>query len=568
MNNVSFSVLRRVDYDALYDGFQWCLPERFNIGVAVADRWAEREPGRTALLDFGAAIEGDAKEPRALSFGELSSRSNQLANGLTALGVKPGDRVALLLPQSFETVIAHCAVYKLGAIAVPLALLFGVEALEFRLNFAGACVLFTNARGLETIAPVRDKVAGLKHIVLVDGAVAERNVHHAAEEPGKPMAFETLLGGGSRDFTPVDSGPDDPALMIFTSGTTGPPKGALHGHRVLLGHMPGFEMAYEFPPRGDDILWTPADWAWAGGLLNALLPALSLGIPVAFGAFQRFDPQRAYRLMEAAKVTLAFLPPTAIRMMKAAGNLASAHELRLRAVLSAGEQLGRETYEWAEREFGFKVNEFYGQTECNLVLGSCAAIGISRAGAIGRQVPGHRVAVIDEAGAEVASGQVGQIAVRSPDPVMFLGYWNDEAATAKKFAGDWMITGDQGVVDADGYVHFFGRDDDVITSAGYRIGPGEIEDCLAGHPAVALAAAVGKPDPVRAEIVKAYVLLREGFAGSAALADDIKAFVRARLSAHEYPREVEFVDAVPLTTTGKVIRRIFRDRARAEAEQI
>ena len=252
-------------------------------------------------------------------------------------------------------------------------------------------------------------------------------------------------------------------------------------------------------------------------------------------------------------------------MLKNANLDPARYDLKLRAVMSAGEQLGKETYEWAEQAFGLTVNEFYGQTECNLVLGSCAGIGASRAGATGYPVPGHRVAIIDEQGKEVAPGTVGQIAVRRPDPVMFLGYWKDDAATAKKFVGDWMMTGDQGHVDEDGYFHFFGRDDDVITSAGYRIGPGEIEDCLAGHPAVALAAAVGKPDPVRTEIVKAYVVLRDGIAGDEALADDIKLWVRERLSAHEYPREVEFVDEIPLTTSGKVIRRLFRERARREA---
>lgn len=533
---------RRDNFETLTRDFRWYIPARFNIGVAVADRWAADDPDRVALYDHGAGT--------TLTFGALSRQSNAVANGLRGLGVVAGDRVALLVPQSFETVIAHVAVYKLGAIAVPLALLFGQEALEYRLRAAGVKIVITTAAGAETISPLRDRLPELTRIVVIDG-------------PGE-IGFADLVAGNSPVFAPVDSGPDDPALMIFTSGTTGPPKGALHGHRVLLGHLPGFEMAYEFPPRVDDVMWTPADWAWAGGLLNALLPALYLGVPVVFGRFERFNPQAAMRLMEERNVTLAFLPPTALRMMKNAD--VSAGALKLRAVLSAGEQLGRETYQWAQQAFGLTVNEFYGQTECNLVLGSCAALGVSRPGAIGKVVPGHEVAVIDDHGQAVAAGQVGQIAVRAPDPVMFLGYWQDEKATAGKFAGGWMRTGDQGVVDADGYVHFFGRDDDVITSAGYRIGPGEIEDCLTGHPAVALAAAVGKPDPVRTEIVKAYVVLRDGFAGDAALAEDIKRWVRQRLSAHEYPREVEFVDAVPLTTSGKVIRRLFRDKARQEAE--
>jgi acetyl-CoA synthetase len=435
-----------------------------------------------------------------------------------------------------------------------LALLFGVEALEYRLKACGAKAVITNARGAATIAQIRERLPDLAHMIITE----------KADVGGPALPFDRLLADAD-EFRAVETGRDDPALMIFTSGTTGPPKGALHGHRVLPGHLPGFEMAFHFPPQPDDVMWTPADWAWAGGLLNAMLPSLFLGIPVVAGRFARFSPETALRLMEEKRVTLAFLPPTALRMMKSSGQSASDRTLHLRAIMSAGEQLGRETYEWAEAEFGLTVNEFYGQTECNLVIGSCAGLGASRAGATGRMVPGHRVEIIDGDGNVLPQGEIGQIAVAHPDPVMFLGYWQDEAATAKKFKGDWMLTGDQGHVDEDGFIHFFGRDDDVITSAGYRIGPGEIEDCLIGHPDVAFAAAVGKPDPVRTEIVKAYIVPKQGVAPSDELARQIQLWVRSRLSAHEYPREIEFVDDVPLTTTGKVIRRIFREQARQEA---
>jgi acetyl-CoA synthetase len=334
----------------------------------------------------------------------------------------------------------------------------------------------------------------------------------------------------------------------------------------LLGHLPGMQMAHEFMPRPGDRFWTPADWAWAGGLLNALLPALYFGIPVVSSRSEKFDPVAACALMRESGVRNAFIPPTALRMMKSRPDIGRIFPKGLRTVASAGEALGRETYEWARMELGLTVNEIYGQTECNLVLGSCAAIGVSRAGSTGKPVPGHEVALIDGDGHPVPTGEPGQIAVRRPDPVIFLEYWNNPEATAKKFIGDWMTTGDQGIADADGYIHFFGRDDDVITSAGYRIGPGEIEDCLTGHDAVALVAAVGKPDALRTEIVKAYIVLKDGVAPSEILGDEIRSWVRERLSAHEYPREVEFVDSMPLTTTGKVIRRIFRDRARREAE--
>ena len=540
---------RRDDYASLYRDFRWIIPERFNIGVAVADRWASEDPERTALFDYRA--DG---APERLSYLELARQSNAFANALRARGIRRGDRVALLLPQSFETVVAHLAIYKLGAIAVPLALLFGVEALEYRLQTAGVKLVVTNSTGAAKLSHIGGRLPDLDGIVTVAG--------------GGQDDFARMVAGHSVDLSAEDTGPDDPALMIFTSGTTGPPKGALLPHRVLLGHLPGVRMAYEFLPQAGDLMWTPADWAWAGGLLNALLPALYLGVPVVAARFEKFDPETALLLVKKMRVKNAFIPPTALRMLKSVPDIGRRFRLELRSVCSAGESLGRETYEWARAALGVTPNEFYGQSECNLVLGSCASIGVSRAGTIGKAVPGHRVAIIDADGRRMKPGEVGQIAVARPDPVMFLGYWRNPEETAKKFIGDWMTTGDQGVEDEEGYVQFFGRDDDVITSAGFRIGPAEIEDCLTGHPAVALAAAVGKPDVLRTEIVKAYVVLKDGVPASPELAAEIGLWVRERLSAHEYPREVEFVDSMPLTTSGKVIRRIFRDRAKREATPV
>jgi|SRR5690606_36235340 acetyl-CoA synthetase len=541
---------RRDGYEALYRDFSWEIPERFNIGTAVADVWAAREPGRVALLVY----RGEG-EPETLTYGGLARASNALAAALRRQGVRRGDRVALLLPQGFATAISHVAIYKLGAIAVPLALLFGAEALEYRLLTAGVSAIVTNAAGLARLRGIAAPLPDLATIVSTDGADAGA------------LDFDRLIADGSDDFEAEDTGPDDPALMIFTSGTTGPPKGALHGHRVLLGHLPGVQMPHEFLPQPGDRLWTPADWAWAGGLLNVLLPGLYFGVPVVASPTEKFDPEAALALMERAGVRNTFIPPTALRMLRSVTGISKRFRLNLRTLGSGGESLGRETYEWGLAELGLAINEFYGQTECNLVLSSCGALGVSRAGAIGKPVPGHKVAVISEDGRPVAPGETGQIAIARPDPVMFLEYWRNPEATANKFVGDWMLTGDQGSVDTDGYFSFFGRDDDVITSAGYRIGPGEIEDCLTGHPAVALAAAVGKPDPIRTEIVKAYVVLREGVSPSDQLAAEIRDWVRTRLSAHEYPREVEFVDSMPLTTTGKVIRRVFRERAREEASR-
>ena len=331
---------------------------------------------------------------------------------------------------------------------------------------------------------------------------------------GGAADFHKLLADHSAAFVAEATGPDDPAMMIFTSGTTGPPKGALHGHRVLLGHLPGVQMPHEFLPQSGDLLWTPADWAWAGGLLNVLLPGLYLGVPVVSARFEKFDPETALVLVEKMRVRNAFIPPTALRMLKTVPDISRRFRLG-----SAHGRVGRRVARTRNLSNGPARNSASPSTSSTARRNATScwhparAIGVSRAGAIGRPVPGHNVAIIDGEGRRVKRGEAGQIAVSRPDPVMFLEYWQNPEATAKKFIGDWMTTGDQGVEDEDGYVHFFGRDDDVITSAGFRIGPGEIEDCLTGHPAVALAAAVGKPDPLRTEIVKAYVVLKDGYRG-------------------------------------------------------
>lgn len=525
------------DYDELYKKFRWNIPAQYNIGVDCCDRWAAQEPDRLAILH----IHGNGREDK-ISYGWLRDTSNRLANVLRAQGVKRGDRVAIFLPQAPEVAAAHFAIYKLAAVALPIAILFGPDALSYRLQNSGAKALLTNAQGMAKLEQVRDQAPELKAVITIEN-------------------LDVLLSKASSDFTPEETTPDDPAMMIYTSGTTGQPKGALHGHRVLLGHLPGAELPhYPFPSKGDRF-WTPADWAWAGGLLDVLLPSLLHGIPVVARRFDKFDPDEAFALMASANIRNTFIPPTALRMMRAVPSPRGRFDIKLRSMGSGGESLGVEALDWGREAFGLTINEFYGQTECNLVLGSCEALGALKPGAIGKAVPGHKVAVVDADGQPVRPGTIGQIAVMRPDPVMFIEYWGKPDATRSKFIGDWMTTGDQGVADEQGYISFVGRDDDVITSAGFRIGPGEIEDCLICHPAVALAAAVGKPDKVRTEIVKAFVVLKPGHQPTEALAAEIQGFVKTRLSAHEYPREVAFLEQLPMTTTGKVIRRLLREQA-------
>ena len=529
------------EYGALYRSFRWQIPAFYNIGVDVCDRWAGIDPARTAIFNLRA--DGTVEE---VSYSALREASNRLANALAARGIAKGDRVAILLPQGPAVAVSHIAIYKLGAIALPLAMLFGLEAISYRLKDSGARTLITNAQGLAKLPAIRDTAPALEFVWSVDGPA------DGAED------FNAMLARAASEFTPVATAADDPALMVYTSGTTGPPKGALHAHRVLLGHLPGIEVPHEFLPQPGDRFWTPADWAWAGGLLDALLPSLHYGVPVVAQKLEKFDPEGAFALMARMHVRNAFIPPTALRMLRSAPRPKA--KIELRSVGSGGEALGAETYEWGKATLGITINEFYGQTECNLVVASCAAIGISLPGAMGKPVPGHNVAVIRPDGSRCSPGELGQIAIKRPDPVMFLQYWDKPDATREKFIGDWMTTGDQGITDADGYFQFVGRDDDVITSSGYRIGPTEIEDCLIRHPAVALAAVIGKPDPLRTEIVKAFIVLKSGHAPSDALAADIRGFVKTRLSAHEYPREVAFIDEMPMTTTGKVIRRLLRQR--------
>ncbi|MEP3278427.1 MAG: acyl-CoA synthetase [Stappiaceae bacterium] len=534
-------------YEELIAQFEWNIPEYFNIGVDVCDKWANSDPDRLAIEYID-----EENGKHSLSFGDLKNQSNQIANLLSAHGAERGDRIGILLPQTPETAYAHIAIHKLGGISIPLFALFQEEALAYRLKDSGAKMLITDRSGAAKIAQIRSELPELTHVFSIDGA--DDQAHD----------FHDLRQSQSEVFEPVQTKADDPALIIYTSGTTGQPKGALHAHRVLLGHLPGVEMSHDLFPKDGDRIWTPADWAWIGGLLDVLMPALHHGIPVVACHFRKFTGEAAFAFLAEHNIRNAFFPPTALKMMRQVEDPQTRWSYNLRSIASGGETLGTELIEWGQRVFGLTINEFYGQTECNMIVSSCSRIMDARPGIMGRPVPGHAVAIVDDTGAPTPTGTLGNIGVRKSDPIMFLNYWRNADATENKFAGDWLLTGDTGIMDSDGWIQFVGRDDDVITSSGYRIGPGEIEDCLLRHAAIAMAGVVGKPDPLRTEIVKAFVVLKPGVDQSPALAEEIKEFVRTRLAAHEYPREVSFVEALPMTTTGKVIRRQLRDLAAAE----
>jgi len=535
-------------YAEIHASHRWEVPPDFNIAQACCGRWAA-DRARFALYWED---ENGARE--ALTFFDLQQQANRLANSLAAAGVARGDRLALILPQRPETIVAHLAAYQLGAITVPLSFLFGPEALEYRLQNSAAKVAFVDPQSLPNLAPVRDRCAALVHVVGVAGASG----------PGV-VPWESLQAA-SRHFTRVETRPTDPAILIYTSGTTGPPKGALMPQQCLIGNLPGFVHSHDGYPQPGDLFWSPADWAWTGGLMDALLPALYHGQPIV-GYRGRFDPERALRLIERYQIRNTFLFPTALKlMMKAFPRPRDAFDVDLRTIMSAGEAVGTAVFEWAQSALGVTINEMFGQTEMNYIVGNSQALWPAKPGSMGRPYPGHRIALIDDDGSEVAAGEPGEVAVHrhapdgAPDPVFFLEYFGNPEGTRKKFTGEWCRTGDIAVADADGYLWYQGRADDMFKAAGYRIGPSEIENCLVRHPAVANAAVVPSPDEVRGNVVKAFVVLAPGHAPSSALEADLAQHVRKHLAPYEYPKEIEFIDALPMTTTGKVQRKVLRER--------
>ncbi|MCO8145438.1 AMP-binding protein [Rhodovulum tesquicola] len=521
------------DWDAMRAWFRWPVPERFNIARACCDDWAERDPGRVAVFD---ASDGD----REWSYGALRDASDRLASVMAASGVGPGDRVAVLLAQSPAVLVAHFAAMKLGAIVLPLFTLFGPDALEYRLADSGARLAVTDAEGAAKLAALRDRLPDLAHVLSVDGGPARDLWAEIAAAP--PIA------------APRDTLAEDPAVLIYTSGTTGPPKGALHAHRFLIGHLPSIELHHRGFPRPGDCGWTPADWAWIGGLMDMAMPCLYYGVPLVACRMRKFDAAEAWALIDRLKVRNLFLPPTALKLMRQAPVPPG---VRLRSVGSGGESLGPDLLAWGRQALGLEICEFYGQTECNLVVTCVPELMTAPPGAMGRATPGFDVAIIGADGAPLPPGDVGEIAVRRGAASMFLGYWGLPDKTAAKFSGEWMRTGDLGICDAGGHFTYVSRDDDVITSAGYRIGPTEIETCLTGHPDVVMAAVVGEPDPVRTEIVVAHVVLRAG-AEWEGLAEALIQRVRDQVSPHVAPRKVIRADSLPMTATGKIMRRALR----------
>lgn len=554
-------------YQSLYNQFQWKLPQYYNIGYDITDKHVKNGNGNHIAVQY----ETLSNKLIECTFNELSTRSNKLSNILhNRFHIQQRDRIGILSSQCIDTVIIHAATYKINAIAVPLFVLFGSDALCYRINDSGINTLFVETNKFDEIIALKqdNKLPNLKYIVVCD---IDNNSTKPYNDPAMNIYnINTLIESSNKQHICVHSNINDPAVIIYTSGTTGSPKGALHAHRVLLGHLPGVEYPQNYFPQPHDKFWTPADWAWIGGLFDCVLTSLHHGIPVVAKRFRKFQPDLAFELIQKYSIKNMFMPPTALKLMRniSINDIQSKYMTNVRSIGCGGEPLGESLLEWARHAFnGITINEFYGQTECNLVLGNCSHSNVIIPGSMGLPIPGHIVHIVDDNGQRVSDGTVGNIGILQPDPVTFLHYWNLPQKTADKFVNNYLITGDMGK-QINGYFYFFGRNDDVIKSGGYRIGPNEIEECLMKNQYVSNCAVVGEPDPTRGEIVKAFIIINQHEfiqlqnnntqCSTDELYDIVKSnisdWVKSRLAAYEYPRKIIFVDSLPMTTTGKIIR--------------
>lgn len=531
-------------YEALREAFEWEVPEEFNVAAYACDRWAD-DRGRVALFAE------DTSEEAVYSFWRLRNEANRLANYLADCGVGRGDRVGVNVAQRPAALLGHLAAWKLGAVSVPLSLLFGPDAVEYRLGDCDAIACLVEAANLEA---VRTAELPALETVLTVGDVEHRR--------GETDLWEAIEDS-DRQFQTKETAAEDDCVIIYTSGTTGPPKGVRHAHRFVLGHLPVAAQSFlETGTTDTHLFWTPVEWSWVGSLFSVVVPALYYGQPVVAYAGGRFDPEEAFTVIDRYGVTHFSGPPTALRMMMTVEDPGSRYDLStVRRIGSGGESVGSSVREWAEATFGVRaVEEAYGQTEANLIVSECADLGATKPGTIGPAAPGHEVAILDPETLERRPpGEVGEIAVRyEGDPVCFRDYWEQPAKTEAKVREGWLLTEDLGTVDEDGFFTFVGRTDDVIISSGYRIGPEEIEETLASHQAVADAGVIGVPHDERGEVPKAFVVTPAD--PDENLRAELKQYVRDRLADYEYPREIAFVDDLPRTSTEKVRRRDLRER--------
>ena len=538
-----------LSYEDMVAGFKWDVPDRYNIATDTVDK---HEDDRLAMV-----WEDWQGNERRLTFGDFKRLSNKIANVLASHGVAPGDRVAVMLPSVPETAATFIAVYKLGGILLSLSQLYGDDGIAHRLDDSQARVLVTDGKNRPRLEGMRDRVSSLESVFLLNAGSELRK---------GDIDLDDAVAGASEDFTVVDTASDDPAQLYYSSGTTGAAKGILHAHRYLLAHN-----EYEFchDVRDDELFHSTGEWAWIAGIVPGILGPWRYGVPVA--VFQRaggaYDPAQTFYLLEKYEVGNMFTTPTALRAMTQLKDPGSQYDIKLRICCSAGEPLNPEVIRWFENQFGIPVLDYYGLTESYPLCGNFPTVEI-RPGSMGLPLPGWDVELLKVGTEEpVTRGEAGEICLKArSNPHYPLGYWNRPEDTNKVFGGAYFHTNDMGRMDEDGYVWYEGRADDVIISAGYRIGPFEVESAILELEETIEAAAVASPDVKRGFIVKAFVRLAEGVEPSEDLAERIKAHVRASYAAYAYPREIEFVDDLPKTLTGK-IRRIELREAEAQRTQ-
>ena len=533
-------------YEEMTSGFAWEVPASYNLAADVLDK---HEPGRPAMR----YVSDDGREER-YTFGDMRQLTDRTANALRGLGVQRGDRVAVMAPASPEIAAAFLATYKCEAILLSMSVLYGDDSIVYRLNDSQAKVLVSSAAHRDRVAALLDQAPTVEHLVVVGGAGRE--------------SFEGLTGAASDEFETPATDPDTPAQLYYTSGTTGLAKGILHAHRYLLGHE---EFQFCHDVQVGELFHSTGEWAWIAGIVPGLLGPWRFGVEtLVHGRKGGFDPGRALRLIADHGVGNLFTTPTAIRAMMGVEE-AKGLGFGLRLACSAGEPLNPEAIAWWNRTVGCPVLDFYGLSESYPLCGNYPTVEV-RPGSMGLPLPGWEVALLDEDEQAVPQGQTGEICLRArSNPHYPLGYWNRPEDSQEVFGGDWFHTKDTALQDADGYVWYQGRADDVIISAGYRIGPFEVESTLLEHPAVAESAVVASPDPQRGHVVKAFVRPAPGHEAGDELAAELQRHVRDRLSAYAYPRKVEFVDDLPKTLTGKIrrseLRKLEEPAARAAPEE-
>jgi acetyl-CoA synthetase len=519
---------------------RWQIPAEYNVATDCIDRHTDQRD-KPALY-----YEDDEGREEKYTFGQIASLSRRFANALAGLGVKRGDVVAIHLPQRPETAIAHIALYRIGAIALPISKLFGSDALLYRLTNSSARVIMLEPESVEKIEPIRSQLPELKHVIIAGG-----------NQGG--LGFDDLISQASEDFATVKTASEDPILLMYTSGTTGDPKGVLHASRYVLGHN-GIDYSYNFLREGD-LYYSPADWAWAGGLLDGLLAIWPYGIPVlAYRSKARFDPNVMLGLVAKYGATVGLYPPTVLKGLREVKSPREKYPgLRLRCIVSGAEPVSPELARWVDDQLKVEFNQAFGQTEANYFIGNCSALEKPLLEPLGKAYPGHNVTIVVD-GQPVKPGTTGEIAIRRDSPVVMKEYWKNPEAMNEKFAGEWCLTGDIGSMDDEGYIYFQGRGDDVIKTSGYRVGPAEVEAKIIEHPAVSSCAVIGVPDERRGQAIKAFVKLLPDHQPSEKMIAEIQQHVKTRLAAHEYPRELEFIDEFPMTVTGKIRRRDLRER--------